>query len=113
MSRQSRKVCSDVIARTRCVKSPNPLWRYFRQIERQEVDFRTNWALCFLNHTPGEHRGGCVSGGIHEITSTWQPPVVHRTKGLFYQEQPKESGWPNIEVGNVESMKQYVRFNNM
>ena len=37
--------------------------------------------LCLLNHTPGEHCGGCVSGGVHAITSTCQPLVVNRTKG--------------------------------
>jgi hypothetical protein len=62
--------------------SPNPSSRYFRQIERQELDFRTSRGLCLLNHTPGEHCGGCVSGGFHETRSTCQPLVVYRTKGL-------------------------------
>jgi hypothetical protein len=66
--RPVRKFCSDVIARTRCVKSPNPPSRYLRQIERHEVGFRTKGVLYFSNHSPGEHCSGCVSGGVHDIT---------------------------------------------
>ena len=41
--------------------------------------------FCFLNHTPGEHCGGCVSGGVHETASTCRPLVVNGTKGLVRQ----------------------------